>query len=264
MLKEFAKMSQVIGKRIDYVQGGGGNTSVKLGNGLMVIKASGYRLSQVTESDGFAVVEIDGLKNVTKEQGYKLLRPSVEAGFHTLLDNYVLHTHPVYANLALCSVGGVDNLPSVIDGYHCITVPYIDPGKALADAIKEKIDEKTQVVFMRNHGLTVTADTADECLHIHECVNNHIANEYGVTADDFQSFLREINKILYPDQQVYLDLSDAQNEIMTAVMFIHFTLMKNGKKAHTMDENAMRFIAEWESEAYRKSILKKGGFYEFI
>ena len=43
---------------------------------------------------------------------------------------------------------------------------------------------------------------------------------------------------------------------MAAVMFIQFTLMKNGEKAKEMDENAMRFIAGWEGVAYRKSVLK--------
>ncbi|MCL2084901.1 MAG: class II aldolase/adducin family protein, partial [Oscillospiraceae bacterium] len=103
MLKEFARMSQTAGSREDYVQGGGGNTSVKLGDGLMAIKASGYRLRQVTETDGFAVVETETLRDVTEERGYRPLRPSVETGVHALLGAFVLHTHPVYANLALCS-----------------------------------------------------------------------------------------------------------------------------------------------------------------
>ena len=95
MLSELARMSQTVGERNDYVQGGGGNTSVKLDNGLMAVKASGIRLAQVTETDGFAVVEVETLKDVTSEQGYKPARPSVEAGFHALLGKFVLHTHPV-------------------------------------------------------------------------------------------------------------------------------------------------------------------------
>jgi rhamnose utilization protein RhaD (predicted bifunctional aldolase and dehydrogenase) len=47
-LRDFARVSQKIGARSDYVQGGGGNTSVKLGGGLMAIKASGYRLCDIT------------------------------------------------------------------------------------------------------------------------------------------------------------------------------------------------------------------------
>ena len=41
LLADFARVSQAAGARADYVQGGGGNTSVKLPGGLMAIKASG-------------------------------------------------------------------------------------------------------------------------------------------------------------------------------------------------------------------------------
>ena len=37
-LQNFARVSQSVGARADYVQGGGGNTSVKLADGLMAIK----------------------------------------------------------------------------------------------------------------------------------------------------------------------------------------------------------------------------------
>jgi rhamnose utilization protein RhaD (predicted bifunctional aldolase and dehydrogenase) len=249
-------MSQIAGSRADYTQGGGGNTSVKLGNGLMAIKASGYRLTQVTETDGFAVVEADTLKDVTAEQGYKPLRPSVEAGFHALLGKFVLHTHPVYANLALCSENGVKRLPELMEGCGYIAVPYINPGAELCAAIKTELRPDTQIVFMVNHGLVVTADTADECLQIHDDVNTRIAEAYGVTPEDFNAFSREMAKTLYPDQQVYLTLTEAQQEILAAVMYIHFTLMRNGERARAMDEKAMSFIGNWESEAYRKTVLQ--------
>ena len=256
MLSELAKLSQTAGARVDYVQGGGGNTSVKFGDGLMAIKASGFRLDQVTETEGFAVVEIETLKDVTVEQGYKPLRPSVEGGFHALLGKFVLHTHPVYANLALCSRRGVARLPELMDGYGYIVIPYINPGKDLCEAIKAQLKPDTQVIFMVNHGLIATADTADECLRIHDDVNERIAKSYGVTRSDFDEFYRVITKTLYPDQQVYFELTETQNEIMAAVMFIQFTLMKNGVTVQAMDEKSMDFIANWESEAYRKSILR--------
>jgi len=259
MLKELEIMSQTAGKRVDYVQGGGGNTSVKLGNGLMAIKASGFRLDQVTETEGFAVVEVETLKDVTAEQGYKPLRPSVEAGFHALLGKFVLHTHPVYANLVLCSAKGVDRLPEIMSGYNTcgyIIVPYINPGKELSAAIRKLLKPDTQVVFMVNHGLITTADTADECLRIHDDINERIAKAYGVTRNDFDAFHRQIIKILYPDQQVYMELTDTQNEILVATMFIQFTLMKNDETAQAMDVKSVDFIANWESEAYRKTIIK--------
>ena len=256
MLNEFARMSQIVGVRPDYVQGGGGNTSVKFADGLMAIKASGYRLSQVTSEDCFAVVETATLKDVTAEKGYKPLRPSVEAGFHALLGKFVLHTHPVYCNLALCSTNGIDRLPGLMNDYNYIIVPYINPGKGLSDAIRESMSPDTQVVFMVNHGIVVSAETADECMRIHDDVNERAAASYGVTRGDYEEFSRQIEKTLYPDQQVYLELTDAQKEILAAVMFIQFTLMKNGCAAQAMDEQAMSYIAGWESEAYRKTILR--------
>ncbi len=256
MLNNFARISQAVGARLDYVQGGGGNTSVKLDNGLMAIKASGFRLSQITAEDCFALVDLATMKDVTTEHGYKPLRPSVEASFHALLGRFVIHTHPIYANALLCSQTGPARLPALMEGIPYIVVPYINPGQELADAIKAKLAPDTQVVFMVNHGLVVSADTADECLRLHEEVNQRIANAYGMTREDFEQFSADAQKILYPDQQVYLTLTDVQQEIVSAVMYIQLTLRKVGEKVQAMDDKAMSFIAGWESESYRKSVLK--------
>jgi len=255
-LAGLAEMSRVVGARPDYVQGGGGNTSVKPGNGLMAIKASGCRLSQVTQDDGFAVVETDTLRDVTAEQGYKPLRPSVEASFHALLGKYVLHTHPVYANLPLCSDEGPQRLPEIMAGYSYIIVPYINPGAELAAAIKERLKPETQIIFMVNHGLAVTADTADECLSLHDKINERIARAYNTSRADFEAFALDIRKTLYPDQQVYLTLTDTQTEIMTAAAFMQSVLRANGETPRAMDEHAMDFIQNWEAEAYRKTVLQ--------
>ena len=55
----FAGMSQFAGSCSDYVQGGGGNTSVKLAGGLMAIKASGFCLSDIETDKGYAVLNGD-------------------------------------------------------------------------------------------------------------------------------------------------------------------------------------------------------------
>ena len=126
-LKDFARVSQSVGARADYVQGGGGNTSVKLADGLMAIKASGYCLKDIREDKAYAVLDYAKLRAFYNEnepaafedvekagsgkakeytltiEGLDALRPSVEAGFHSLLDTYVAHSHSVYANLAACS-----------------------------------------------------------------------------------------------------------------------------------------------------------------
>ena len=55
-LSEFSRVSKTVGARADYVQGGGGNTSVKLDGGLMAIKASGFCLKDIEVDKAYAVL----------------------------------------------------------------------------------------------------------------------------------------------------------------------------------------------------------------
>ena len=50
--KMMQRISNYCGERVDYVQGGGGNTSVKFDEKLMAIKASGYTLKETTVDKG--------------------------------------------------------------------------------------------------------------------------------------------------------------------------------------------------------------------
>ena len=67
-LEKLAWLSQKIGNRLDYVQGGGGNISVKISDNLMAIKASGFELKNLTENYGFAFVNHQRIaKEINKE-----------------------------------------------------------------------------------------------------------------------------------------------------------------------------------------------------
>ena len=46
-IKKFIDISKYAGERFDLIQAGGGNSSIKLDNGQMIIKASGYLLSDI-------------------------------------------------------------------------------------------------------------------------------------------------------------------------------------------------------------------------
>ena len=61
-LEAFARVSGTVGARADYVQGGGGNTSVKLEGGLMAIKASGYCLKDIEVDKAYAVLDCTALR----------------------------------------------------------------------------------------------------------------------------------------------------------------------------------------------------------
>ena len=194
LLSEFARVSQAAGARADYVQGGGGNTSVKLPGGLMAIKASGFCLSDIRPDKAYAVLDGADLRNfylttepsaladVEKEgsarakanirhiDGLADLRPSVEAGFHSILKTFVVHTHSVYANLAACSTACRPIAAQAFAGanYTWGWVPYTDPGANLTFAIRDelrRVEKETgkapSVILMQNHGIIVHDDDPD-------------------------------------------------------------------------------------------------------
>ena len=349
LLADFTRLSQTAGARADYVQGGGGNTSVKLCDGLMGIKASGYCLKDITADNAYAVMDAQALRkfyyenepanltdvekqgsacakeNTKTIEGLAALRPSVEAGFHSILKTFVLHTHSVYANLAACSNQCLEIAAKAFEGaaYTWGWVPYTDPGANLTFAIRDelrRVEKETgkcpSVILMQNHGIIVHDGDADTCLNIHSDANERLAKQFGLTGDAFPAtaveemaagiyaaavpYLRAqlqsgvhtqaslLEEPLYPDQMVFLvdtffmdaeKLSDGQCvassktghmlmqmpqkkaqtlvETLTAVFFIMENIKKAGYTVSTMGEKAKQFIANWESEKYRKSLAAK-------
>ena len=264
-LADFVKLSQIGGSRADYVQGGGGNTSVKLEGGLMAIKASGFCLKDIKMDSGYAVLDAAAIRKFYREnepgdfedtekagadctkssiqnvEGLKQLRPSVEAGFHSILKTFVLHTHSVYANLAACTVGGREVAAKAFANapYSWGWVDYQDPGAKLAFAIRDEMDavEKQtgkvpSVILMQNHGIIVHDDDAVSCLAIHADANVRLAAYFGLAENAFPQistkalaggvymadtpYLKErlqncaysqerlLGEPLYPDQMVFL------------------------------------------------------------
>jgi len=212
-MTEFVRISQAVGNRIDLVQGGGGNTSAKLDDEKMAIKASGFRISQITSDSGYVVVNYKNIGDfyrgidlsedpnpeaestkitndnildfgIGKESdSAKKLRPSVEVGFHSLLKKYVVHTHTVYTNILGCSVKGFDAVDKIFkqDSFGYIWVPYINPGFSLTVKIRDLIHDYMdnmgnfpKALFMENHGLVVTSDNSQECLDLNDYIDNKI------------------------------------------------------------------------------------------
>ena len=349
LLEAFAKVSGIAGARADYVQGGGGNTSVKLGGGLMAIKASGFCLSDITPNSAYAVLDGAAIRdfyltsepaqfenvetagsNKAKEsvktiEGLQQLRPSVEAGFHSILKTFVVHTHSVYANLAACTVNCKEICAAAFEGadYSWGMVPYVDPGANLTFAIRDEMKrveaetgKKPGIIIMQNHGIIAHDDDPDVVLQLHADANERLAKAFGITGDSFPKvsvkeiepglyeadtpYLTEalkggayteqflLEQPLYPDQMVFLigtfgmdkaeveegqcvaysdsgkvlmrmDSKKAQvlAETLTAVVFVISHIKAAGHPLSTMGEKAKSFIANWESEKYRKSLAGK-------
>ena len=117
-LENLIAMSHEIGSNNAYVQGGGGNTSVKISDNKMAIKASGVQLKDMNFDHGIAIVDFKKVNSYhqnpdlaedTYGETIKQFalnsegRPSIETGFHALLGRYVIHSHSVFFNVLLCA-----------------------------------------------------------------------------------------------------------------------------------------------------------------
>ena len=300
-IKDLIEISQYAGNRVDYTQGGGGNTSVKGEGGIMLIKASGFRLTDIAETTGF--VAVDGQKirdyyssvdlSVEKDyekesaevsksstvdlEGIQTLRPSVEVGFHAILKKYVIHTHSVYANLLTCAIRGEELAEKIFEGadFGYIFLPYINPGFPLTLKMSDAIDEYKssnskypEVIFMKNHGLVITADTIERVIALHTDVNERIRSYFGL-ADDFRAvtLVKEEDKYvsktpvvkafvekyglskdfldkypLYPDQLVYLNniLAHAPEKLSADNGVVSYKT--EIKEAQTLEETLSAYV----------------------
>lgn len=322
---------------------------MKLADGLMAIKASGFCLSDIEPDKAYAVLDGAAIRSfyLTSEpsqfenvetagstkakesiqtiEGLAQLRPSVEAGFHSILKTFVVHTHSVYANLAACAVNCKELCTAAFEGadYSWGMVPYVDPGANLTFAIRDelrRVEAETgkvpSIIIMQNHGIIAHADDPDCCLALHADANERLAKQFGITGDCFpkveikeiESGLFEVatpyltealatgeytekfllEEPLYPDQMVFLigsfsmdkDLvedgqcvadrksgrvlmrmdgkkAQVMAETLTAVIFVVSHIKAAGHPLSTMGEAAKSFIANWESEKYRKSLAGK-------
>lgn len=335
-ISELIEISHYAAKEIAYIQGGGGNTSVKISDTQMAVKASGCKLSDMAELEGYVVVDYKKIRDhfnvadsgsedfeatsskalqesMIEVEGLRVLRPSVEAGFHSLLKKHVIHTHSVYGNILCCSKEGKDIAKKLFAERSYLWLPYVNPGAVLTSVIAKAIQNHgsmPKIIFMENHGVIVTADGADEAIELHEMVNNTIRKELGLegpfpevsvkaikddtvasdsdyvknyfsVADRSLEMVREL--VLYPDQLVYLNnsiykkdgsasdlvltgnqltykISEKQarvnEETLVAYLYVIQSIKEKGLTLVSMSHDQQAFILGWESEAYRKSMLK--------
>lgn len=175
-------LSRKYGADPRFVIAGGGNTSVKLGD-RMLVKASGAALADATVD---AFVEMDRTKlqslldstlpadRTQREAAFKTAildarihpekaqRPSVEALLHHLIPGrFVVHTHCTLANMFTCCVDG-EKLIREICGDDAIWIPEVDPGFLLARALVKALSDRPapKAILMQNHGLVVMGDSA--------------------------------------------------------------------------------------------------------
>lgn len=188
-MQDFIKISKYAGMRNDLAQAGGGNTSVKLDDHIMLVKSSGFQLADVSGQAGYSKVDYKKIveyfrKHVepfaedvfTEEKGKELLkeaqieggRASIETFLHAITGKYTLHSHPLLVNILVSREDAEQIVHELFP--KAVFVPYRKPGAALAEAY-DKIYRagETQgadgtVVFLQNHGLVVSGDDGDEVI----------------------------------------------------------------------------------------------------
>ena len=151
----------------------------------MLIKASGYRLSDIKDGEGLVFVRHNEVKQfyqnkngdsladieiVSKSLVSDCTEPittakpdlcaSIEAGFHSLLGKYVIHTHSVYANIINCSDEGLKLLGEIFTDskYPIIQFAYFSPGFNLTQAIQKSLEKFSndngfipKIFFLKNY-----------------------------------------------------------------------------------------------------------------
>jgi rhamnose utilization protein RhaD (predicted bifunctional aldolase and dehydrogenase) len=172
---DLKELSFYLGNNLDWVQGAGGNTSLKT-NETLWVKASGYWLSDAKNDifvplsrkmvlDKISSGEEDLSSSRILKNEYQDLRPSIETTLHALMPHkFVIHTHSVnvisYAVLKDCK----QLLKEKLNDLKWLWVPYVRPGLPLTKRLKAANISNFDVIILANHGLVIGADSKEEVL----------------------------------------------------------------------------------------------------
>jgi rhamnose utilization protein RhaD (predicted bifunctional aldolase and dehydrogenase)/NAD(P)-dependent dehydrogenase (short-subunit alcohol dehydrogenase family) len=179
-LDSLVHLSHLLGRETRLVQPGGGNTSIKLGEALLV-KGSGTDLRTIGR-DGFTRLSLARLAPLADAEAMtdaEMMRfmagcmlaegpaPSVETPLHSLLPHRVIaHTHDV-ATMSLTNVpeGTAERLVRELFEGAIVYVPYSRPGFPLARAVSAMVDQipaDAVGLTLAHHGLVVFGDDAEQ------------------------------------------------------------------------------------------------------
>jgi len=269
-LAELVKISNAVGADSSLVLGGFGNTSVKTADGrYMYIKASGTALKDMTGQTGWRRLKVDSILAILKDRSLTgmgayereakvangllfacvdkfcvpgraargTIKPSVESGFHSILDRCVMHLHPFAVLAYACAKNGRTELKKLFkqEKFPPAWVPYTDPGYMLAKRIEKLIcDYKSRhgrgpaVMFLQNHGLVVAANSSNTALRLVRKVVN-ICN----------------SKLKQP-RAVKIEAASAEAIAEAALAIRKALFQATGEHMtvrHFIDENIARFMA---------------------
>ena len=179
-LDSLVHLSHLLGQQTRLVQPGGGNTSIKIGDALLV-KGSGTDLRTIGR-EGFTRLSLARLAPLAEAETMsdaEMMRfmagcmlaegpaPSVETPLHSLLPHRVIaHTHDV-ATMSLTNVtdGTAERLVNELFEGGIVYVPYSRPGFPLARSVSAMVDRIPPDAIgmtLAHHGLVVWGDDAEQ------------------------------------------------------------------------------------------------------
>lgn len=246
-IKDLVEISLYAGERFDLVQAGGGNSSVKFNNGRMIIKASGFLLSDVNENSGYSKVYTNQISKIVKNKSIinetnkgkreslastlvknatidKINRPSIETLLHSFLYKYTLHTHPIIVNILVIRKNWKDVLKSIFTNENIAYISYKTPGIELALELDNELsnfETIPYIIFLQNHGLIITSmhkkDIYEKTEYVLEKIENflHINLNHYKTTNKITHLLNTIqknNNISYLSEDIYLNNQLLDNE----------------------------------------------------
>lgn len=170
LVEEYVQLSVAVSPDYSFVQGGGGNVSVKTDE-LIVIKASGTRLNEATLSSGYVLLDrpashsaatagrpLENSLNDFSPPG----RPSIEAPLHAVCPGlYTAHVHSAGA----IAIGLTSEAALVCELFGWEFINYSCPGQPLLERLLEceyfQLPEGT--ILLGNHGLLSWATSMKDC-----------------------------------------------------------------------------------------------------
>lgn len=293
--KKLILMSKYAGERFDLVQAGGGNSSIKLSEGQVLIKASGYHLSEINLSHGIValdnrkILEIlnnSELTTLDKKKREKFAdemvknacvtpstKSSIETYLHALTNKYTLHTHPIVINIIACRPNWKTIFLKQFPASLCIS--YDTPGIELALNMKKEMEKYynqfknyPKVIFLQNHGLIISTDSLEKTIALTENVVLKIEKFLNV---DFSSFRmtskisKIVNEVIHDDKIAYLstdnhinNIFQSNKEYFSTLPFSPDKMVYCGKSSVELkDENDRSSIEEYlnENKDYPKVII---------
>lgn len=193
-IDDLVRLAKYAGGRLDLVQALGGNAGVKHQDSKMLVtQAWDYTLSETESGQGYVSVDTDAIYNILNNpdvlEAQSLsqknavanvlvkqatvpceIKPTAEVYLHAMLPfTFTLHLHPTLINSILVQDAAEKMLQVFIDdaGF----VGYGTPGLEVSLIFKEYIEllkrkNKTipHIIFMKNHGLMVGAESVDEII----------------------------------------------------------------------------------------------------